>query len=231
MPSDAPGPGSVPGPVPGPRTPPGAGPALRGRRVPQALWARWYAGELGWPAEAGPPARLLTGVAFDALELPAEAGRETLRRMGAETGPVALAGRHAYFLVAPGNAEELPGLLDWLEWGGIRLDLRILGAGGHMTAPAPPAWRDGADAAVWLRAPLPDHGTESPLPALHRSPMGGAGGCPCLARLVATAAAACHRARLRDAARGHRPEPEPDAVKPAAPLKAAQRAIQRLASS
>jgi hypothetical protein len=41
-------------------------------------------------------------------------------------------------LVAPGSAEELPGLLEWLEWGTLRLDLTAMGAGGAMEAPWPP---------------------------------------------------------------------------------------------
>jgi hypothetical protein len=39
--------------------------------------------------------------------------------------------------VAAGTAEELPGLLDWLEWGGVALDLAALGPGGRMRAPWP----------------------------------------------------------------------------------------------
>ena len=89
---------------------------------------RWYEHELGWAAVAGPPVQLVTGLRFDVLELPATAGRGVLRRMGAATGPVALMGRRMRLLVAAGSAEELPGLLDWLEWGGISLDLAVLGA-------------------------------------------------------------------------------------------------------
>ncbi|MFG2114271.1 SCO3374 family protein [Streptomyces sp. NPDC048718] len=195
-------------------------------------WARWYERELGWPAEAGPPVRLRTGVRFDVLELPDGAGRETLRRMGAGpgpgTGPVALTGRRMCFLLAPGSADELPGLLEWLEWGGIRLDLRALGAGGLMTAPAPARRGGPGGAAVWLRPPRPGPGAESSLPALRPSPWSGAGGAsggPCLARLVATAAAACHRTRLLGADRDRLPGP--GAVAPAG----RQRAGQRLASS
>ncbi len=80
---------------------------------------------------------LVTGLRFDVLELPAAAGRGVLRRVGAATGPVALAGSRMRLLVAAGSAEELPGLLDWLEWGGIALDLAALGTGGRMTAPRP----------------------------------------------------------------------------------------------
>lgn len=179
--------------VPSPRPPLDADPA------------RWYERELGWAAEPGPPVRLVTGLRFDVLELPAAAGRAVLRRVGAATGPVALAGRRMRLLVAAGSAEELPGLLDWLEWGGIALDLAALGAGGRMTAPPPPGWSGpGAPGAtVWLRAPLPGRGVESSLPALRSAPWGDEG-APCLVRLVAAAAAECHRVRLLSA-RARRP--------------------------
>ncbi|SED11834.1 SCO3374 family protein [Streptomyces sp. TLI_105] len=162
--------------------------------------ARWYEDELGWATEAGPPVRLVTGLRFDVLEVPAEAGRGVLRRMGAATGPVALMGRRMGLLVAAGSAEELPGLLDWLEWGGISLDLAILGADGRMTAPLPPG-RSGSGApgaAVWLRAPAPGREVEPSLPVLRSAPWGVAG-APCLVRLVAAAAAECHRVRLLSA--------------------------------
>ncbi|MFF4170037.1 SCO3374 family protein [Streptomyces sp. NPDC001744] len=178
--------------VPSPRVPPDAGPA------------RWYEDALGWTTVAGPPLELVTGVCFDVLELPADAGRGVLRRLGGATGPVALAGHRMALLVAEGGAEELPGLLDWLEWGGIALDLTALGAGGRMTAPLPPG-RGGSGApgaAVWLRPPVPGRGAAASLPALRAAPRDGAG-VPCLARLVAAAAAECHRVRLLSArARG-----------------------------
>ncbi|MFF7180272.1 SCO3374 family protein [Streptomyces sp. NPDC008121] len=162
--------------------------------------ARWYEHVLGWSTVEGPPVQLVTGVRFDVLEMPAVAGREVLRRMGDATGPVALMGRRMRLLVAAGAAEELPGLLDWLDWGGITLDLVALGAGGRMTAPVPPG-RSGSGApgaAVWLRAPEPGREVESSLPAL-RTAVRGDAGAPCLVRLVAAAAGACHRARLLSA--------------------------------
>ncbi|MFC8509054.1 SCO3374 family protein [Streptomyces sp. NPDC057411] len=185
--------------------------------------ARWYEQELGWAAVAGPPVQLVTGLRFDVLEVPAAAGRGVLRRLGAATGPVALMGRRMRLLVAAGSAEELPGLLDWLEWGGISLDLAALGADGRMTAPVPPGWsRSGLPGApVWLRAPEPGREVESSLPALRPSVRGGAD-APCLARLVAAAAAECHRVRLLSAARNH-----PRGAGPAAQ----QLAPQRFASS
>ncbi|MFI8963624.1 SCO3374 family protein [Streptomyces sp. NPDC053493] len=196
--------------------------------------ARWYERELGWTTVPGPPAQLVTGLRFDVLELPATAGRGVLRRLGRATGPVALMGRRMRLLVAAGSAEELPGLLDWLEWGGISLDLGMLGADGRMTAPEPPvrpgppvppgrrpAGRSGPGApgaAVWLRAPEPGREVESSLPALRpslRVRAAAEGEAPCLVRLVAAAAAECHRERLLSAAGG----------------AARQRAVQRFASS
>ncbi|MGW7364923.1 SCO3374 family protein [Streptomyces sp. NPDC054841] len=167
--------------------------------------ARWYEHELGWATGDGPPVQLLTGLRFDVLELPADAGFALLKRYE-RTGPVALAGSRMRLLVAAGGAEELPGLLDWLEWGGIGLDLTALGPGGSMAAPAPPG---GAvplappvpqGAAVWLRPPEPGHEVEPSLPAFtpvgRSAGPGGGGGTPDLVRLVDAAANACHRARL-----------------------------------
>ncbi|MEU1078490.1 MULTISPECIES: SCO3374 family protein [unclassified Streptomyces] len=167
--------------------------------------AQWYERELGWAVVAGPPVRLLTGLRFDVLDVPAAAGAALLARF-ARTGPVALAGRRMRFLVAAGSAEELPGLLDWLEWGGVGLDLSAVGAGGRITAPPPPgrsvpAARDGSrETAVWLRPPEPGCEVEATLPAFAglAGPRGGGGGAdtPDLVRLVDAAATACHRARL-----------------------------------
>lgn len=162
--------------------------------------ASWYERVLGWPVAGGPPAQLVTGVRFDVLELPADAGAAVLRRSVA-TGPVALMGRKMRFLVAAGAADELEGLLDWLEWGGVALDLAALGAGGRITAPMPPdrPVRPGGSprgAAVWLRPPEP--GCAALLPALPAQGQGcGSSRAPDLVRLVAAAATECHRARLR----------------------------------
>ncbi|MFE6025429.1 SCO3374 family protein [Streptomyces niveus] len=185
--------------------------------------AFWYEHELGWATAAGPPVALLTGLRFDVLELPADAGAAVLRRIGAAgTGPVALTAGRMRLLVAAGGADELPGLLDWLEWGGVALDLTAVGAGGWMTAPEPPGrprgptgaapggtvgGRPGAEqgAAVWLRPPEPGREVEPTLPALTHfghGPGGSAGlgdrggGVPDLVRLVDTAATECHRVRL-----------------------------------
>ncbi|MFJ7155065.1 SCO3374 family protein [Streptomyces sp. NPDC101118] len=159
----------------------------------------WYERVLGWPVAGGNPAQLLTGVRFDVLELPADAGHALLGR-GVPTGPVALLGRRMRLLVAAGSADELDGLLDWLEWGGVALDLTALGEGGRITAPRPPglAGGDSAGAAVWLRPPEP--GCEAALPVLsavgRRAGRGAPQGAPDLVRLVGAAATECHRARL-----------------------------------
>ncbi|MEV0963934.1 MULTISPECIES: SCO3374 family protein [unclassified Streptomyces] len=166
--------------------------------------ARWYKNELGWAAAEGPPVRLITGLRFDVLGLPADAGTALLRH-GVRTGPVARAGDGVLLLVAAGTAEDLPALLDWLEWGGIGLELSALGRGGSVPAPSPPgrAVPAGAPpgAAVWLRPPEPGRAVEPSLPAFGAAGRAGAGtgddgGAPDLVRLVDAAANACHRARL-----------------------------------
>ncbi|MFE9722471.1 SCO3374 family protein [Streptomyces sp. NPDC005794] len=173
--------------------------------------AQWYARELGWATAGTSPVRLLTGLRFDVLELPAAAGHAALSRVG-HTGPVALAGRRMQLLVAAGSADELPGLLDWLEWGGIALDLSAAGPGGHITAPMPPGGTAGSPgAAFWLRPPGSRQEVEPSLPAL--GGLGSRGGdAPDLVRLVDAAATECHRARLAHARTylwAHRPTGQP----------------------
>ncbi|MEW1691944.1 SCO3374 family protein [Streptomyces sp. NPDC091265] len=163
---------------------------------PRGGCAQWYEQELGWATAGGAPVRLLTGLRFDALVVPAAAGHAALRRVG-RTGPVALMGRRMSLLVAAGSADELPGLLDWLEWGGVALSLTALGAGGRITAPPPPGRSGPPGAAMWLRPPRPVRGQEDEpvLPAL--SGFGSRGGdAPDLVRLVDAMATECHRARL-----------------------------------
>lgn len=187
--------------VPPPRT---ALPAERDGRagVSRSACARWYEQELGWATAGSAPVRLLTGLRFDALVVPAAAGHAVLERVG-RTGPVALTGRRMSLLVAPGSADELPGLLDWLEWGGVALELTALGAGGRITAPPPPGRPGPPGAAVWLRPPCPPHEQEGEpvFPAL--SGFGSRGGdAPDLIRLVDAVATECHRARLTRARTG-----------------------------
>ncbi|MGW0782391.1 SCO3374 family protein [Streptomyces sp. NPDC002913] len=174
--------------------------------------AQWYARELGWATTDTSPVRLLTGLRFDVLEMPAAAGHAALRRVRC-AGPVAMAGQRMRLLVAAGSAEELPGLLDWLEWGGITLDLSAVGLGGHITAPPPPggAAKGSPGAAFWLRPPGTRQEVELSLPAL--GGLGSRGGdAPDLVRLVDAAATECHRARLTHARTrlwAHRPTGQP----------------------
>jgi len=165
----------------------------------------WYEHELGWPVSDGPPPGLVTGVRFDALDIPDAAGFAVLSRFSRpdQLGPVALDGHRIRLLVAAGSAEELPGLLEWLEWGGIPLDLAALGAGRRMRAPAHPEWarREAAydrSAPVWLRPPRPGFDVESTVPALRVASEADGTGVPIgLSALVAALATACHRITLR----------------------------------
>ncbi|MFJ9040865.1 SCO3374 family protein [Streptomyces sp. NPDC102406] len=192
--------------VPTPRLPPDAAGADAVRQ--------WYEDELGWAATSGPEGvRLRTGLRFDVLELPADAGFAMLHRCDPRS-PVAVRGETMQLLVAAGSADELPGLLDWLEWGALPLDLVAVGAGGFIDAPTPAGWTGSREAAVWVRPPEPGREVEAVLPALTTltavstwSVVGGGGGAPDLVRLVDTAATHCHRARLRraSAAPGNQP--------------------------
>ncbi|WP_369234127.1 SCO3374 family protein [Streptomyces sp. R21] len=198
--------------VPLPRSPLDTGDPVR----------HWYENALGWatvpghPGNPGHSVELVTGLRFDVLDVPAEAGFAALRHLG-PTSPVVLHGDRMRVLAAAGSADELPGLLDWLEWGTLALDLRGIGADGSTAAPLPPG-PDGSraglraafpagshrapagpcgsqGAAVWLRPPEPGREVEPSLPTL--SAVGGVGGAPDLVRLVDTMATQCHRIRLR----------------------------------
>ncbi|MFC8432622.1 SCO3374 family protein [Streptomyces sp. NPDC057253] len=103
---------------------------------------RWYENELGWPtvpedSSPDPCVRLRVGLRFDVLDIPAAAGHAALRHLTAGS-PVAVRGDRMRLLVAAGSADELPGILDWLEWGRLPLDLHALGPGDSMEAPTPP---------------------------------------------------------------------------------------------
>ncbi|WP_328696495.1 SCO3374 family protein [Streptomyces sp. NBC_00342] len=206
--------------VPTPRTPlpvgtpPPVGRNGRAGAEPLGGWSRWYEQQLGWATAGVAPVRLLTGLRFDALVVPAAAGHAALRRVG-RGGPVALMGERMSLLVAAGSADELPGLLDWLEWGPVALTLTALGTGGRITAPPPPGRPGPPGAAVWLRPPWSPHGQngEPVLPAL--SGFGSRGGdTPDLVRLVDAVATECHRARLTRARK--RPVCEEPAAQPLA---------------
>ncbi|MDQ0685454.1 hypothetical protein QFZ56_004417 [Streptomyces achromogenes] len=163
----------------------------------------WYENELGWATVPGEPLRLSTGGRFDVLDVPAEAGLTALRHL-APASPVAVRGDRMLLLVAAGCAEEVPGILEWLEWGALPLDLTALGAGGLIEAPLPadrtPDCATGSDrgpvqgAAVWLRPPVAGCEVEASLPTM--SALGGVGTAPDLVRLVDTLATQCHRVRL-----------------------------------
>ncbi|BBC35594.1 hypothetical protein SGFS_068880 [Streptomyces graminofaciens] len=173
---------------------------------------QWYENDLGWatvPGGPGTPVQVITGLRFDVLDVPAEAGFAALRHLGPIPGPgspVALCAERMLLPVAAGGAEELPGLLEWLDWGGLELDLRAVGTGGHWEAPPPPGLPRCPDqagsqgAAVWLRPPEPGREVEPTLPTL--SALGGGGGAPDLVRVVDTVANHCHRIRLRRASTG-----------------------------
>lgn len=122
------------------------------------------------PADTARP--LPCGVDFDVLRVPEPAGRWALRRLlgydqpALRPGPVALEGEVAdeapgvarvggpipdtaaacLFFVAPGAREDLPELLDWLDWGGIDLGLRAYGRGESI--PEPTRWLHDRDAPV-----------------------------------------------------------------------------------
>ncbi|MEV0226973.1 SCO3374 family protein [Streptomyces sp. NPDC050704] len=163
----------------------------------------WYENELGWatvPGLPGQPAvELLTGLRFDVLDVPAQAGYAALRHLRPGS-PVAVRADRMRLLVAAGSADELPGLLEWLEWGTLALDLEAVGAGGRVEAPLPPgpdrAQNSSQGAAVWLRPPEPGCEVEPSLPTMSALG-GGVGGAPDLVRLVDTMATECHRIRLR----------------------------------
>ncbi|MER7778300.1 SCO3374 family protein [Streptomyces sp. NPDC096191] len=203
VPPAAPGPPVAPvPPTPAAVPPPRRSLEAGGARWEEARWEgvrSWYEDVLGWPTVPGVPPRLRVGVRFDVLDVPAEAGRAALERLG-PTGPVAVRGERMLLLVASGGAEEVPGLLEWLEWGSLPLDLTAVGTGGLVDAPLAPATgpgsgRDGLrGAAFWLRPPEPGCEVETSLPTL--SVLGGTGSALDLARLVRTLATQCHRVRL-----------------------------------
>ncbi|MFI8530932.1 SCO3374 family protein [Streptomyces aquilus] len=147
---------------------------------------RWYENDLGWPTVPdgpGTPVRLCVGPLFDVLDVPAEAGRAALRHL-APGSPVAVQDGRMRLLLAAGSAEEVPGVLDWLEWGSLRLDLSTLGEGDTMTAPLP---SDGGvtppggagprppDVLPWSGGTCPrplEPGSTGPRPSLSRSASG-----------------------------------------------------------
>jgi hypothetical protein len=191
--------------VPGARTPRGGGPCTcRAARCPAPAahplpgapelppGAGREAVEAAWAAVPDAPVLLPVGRSFDVIEVGERAGRAALarlERLGLRPGPVALgADRRARFLVAPGAAAGLSGLLYRTGWDFARLDLRCLGAGSFLPAPCG-GGGTGGGGACWLRAPDPESARRPPEA---RS-------------LLGTLAAASHRASLADAALPVRP--------------------------
>ncbi|MFL1902225.1 SCO3374 family protein [Streptomyces tauricus] len=123
--------------VPFPRRPSDAPRRAAAAVRPDETVRHWYENELGWATVPGTPVDLLTGLRFDVLEVPAEAGYAALRHLRPGS-PVAVRADRMRLFVAAGSAEELPGLLDWLEWGSLALDLGATGSGGRVEAPLPP---------------------------------------------------------------------------------------------
>ncbi|MFF3848395.1 bifunctional DNA primase/polymerase [Streptomyces sp. NPDC002328] len=118
-----------------------------------------------WAEFPGASVMLPVGQAFDVVEVAEPAGRHALvrlERMGLPLGPVtATPEGRAQFLVAPGAAAELAGLLYRMGWDDpAALDLRGLGPGTHITAP--PSDRAGLGPVRWLRPPALDSATRPP---------------------------------------------------------------------
>ncbi|MEU0674334.1 SCO3374 family protein [Streptomyces sp. NPDC006172] len=205
--------------VPSPRRPLDPGPAVPADRV-----RGWYENELGWATVPGEPVRLSVGVRFDVLDVPAGAGHAALRRLP-PGAPVAVRAERMQFLVAAGSAEELPGILRWLEWEPVALDLRPIGPGGAVEAPRPTglAERQAPQGNVEASSPSRDPEPASCAPCGRPpeavqgaavwlrppvagreveaslptvSALGGGGVAPDLVRLVNTLATHCHRVRL-----------------------------------
>ncbi|THA28761.1 bifunctional DNA primase/polymerase [Streptomyces sp. A1277] len=111
-----------------------------------------------WAEVPGASMLLPVGRSFDVLDVAETAGRRALvrmERMGLPLGPVAVTPQgRAQFFVAPGAADELPGLLYRMGWDDAGLDLRALGPGCHITAP--PSDRGGLGPVRWLRPPGPE---------------------------------------------------------------------------
>ncbi|MFJ8619846.1 bifunctional DNA primase/polymerase [Streptomyces clavifer] len=133
---------------------PGAHPLDFAREVPAGA-APGVAAEV-WAEVPGASMLLPVGRTFDVLDVAEPAGRHALvrmERMGLPLGPVAVTptGR-TQFLVAPGAANGLPGLLYRMGWDDADLDLRAFGPGSYITAP--PSDLGGLGPVRWLRPPV-----------------------------------------------------------------------------
>ncbi|MBS2534914.1 hypothetical protein KGQ20_19270 [Catenulispora sp. NF23] len=153
----------------------------------------------------------------DVVSVPEPAGREALARLlgygqpAVAPGPVALSATgRVLFYVAAGGAEDLPELLEWLDWGGVRLDLSAVPA-EELTDP-PVRWLHPAMVPMQRPGGLePEHpvgpadaaddpedadGAARTAPGGSRRdayPTPGLPEPPELIALLATIAAACHR--------------------------------------
>ena len=135
----------------------------------------------------------------DVVSVPEAAGREALTRLlgygqpAVTPGPVALSAHgRVLFLVAPGGSEDLPELLDWLDWGGVHLDLAAYPLSGPAGLADPPVrWLH--PTAVPLQRPAPAIGPDTPGAGAAAHPTQGLPEPPELIALLATIAAACHR--------------------------------------
>ncbi len=123
--------------------------AVSAESVPVRALEEWYALRRGWAVERDAQGWLWLPVGrdFDVLAVPEEAGRGALRRLigfgqaALAPGPVALAQPdRCLFFVAPGARDDLPELLDWLDWGGIDLGLTAYGPGDRVPAPSRDHW-------------------------------------------------------------------------------------------
>jgi hypothetical protein len=135
---------------------PGAHPLAFAGEIPAGA-TREEAAE-AWARVPGAAVLLPVGRSFDVIDVAEACGRRALvrlERMGLRLGPVLLTptGR-AQFFVAPGAAAELPHLLYRMGWDDVRLDLRCLGPGDHVTAP--PSDLAGHGPVRWLREPRLD---------------------------------------------------------------------------
>lgn len=153
------------------------------------------------PRTPGGHAEPTRRLCFDALRLPAAAGLPLMARLPrtgpGRPGPALRAGPHVWLLIAEGAAEEVPGLLRWLDWGTLAgaLGLLAVGDGARVPAPDPRGGHGPREAATWLRPPTPGREGGRDLPAMTIGARPD--GAPDLVRLVDAAATECHRALLR----------------------------------
>ncbi|MFH8803756.1 bifunctional DNA primase/polymerase [Streptomyces sp. NPDC017936] len=142
---------------------PGAHPLEFAPLVPAGATLDDVAG--AWAEFPGATVMLPVGRAFDVIEMAEPAGHRALlrlERMGLPLGPViATPEGRAQFLVAPGAAAGLGGLLYRMGWDDpSALGLRGLGPGTYVTAP--PSDRGGLGPVRWLRPPALDSATRPP---------------------------------------------------------------------